>query len=79
MFVSTMFVSAMFVSTMESLRKEFTFEFPRLAIDIKYFSEPMERIFCDFRKGPPGWCSVRANSCLNNVLTAPAPFGLDSG
>ena len=26
---------------MESPRKEFTFEFPRLAIDIKYFSEPV--------------------------------------
>src|SRR5436305_7297905 len=62
-----------FPSTTDSLRKEFTFESPRLAIGIEYFSEPVERILCDFRKGPPGRCSVRANPCLNDVSTAPAP------
>ena len=58
---------------MESLRKEFTFEFPRLAIDIEYFSEPVKRIFCDFREGPFGWCSIRANAYLNDIFTAPTP------
>ena len=46
---------------------------PRLAIDIKYFSEPVEGVLCDFRKGPPGWHSVRANAYLNNIFAAPAP------
>ena len=58
---------------MESLRKEFTFESPRLAIDIKYFSEPVEGVLCDFREGPPGWCSIRANAYLNDIFTAPTP------
>src|SRR5437868_14604383 len=65
--------ATVFVSIVESLRKEFTFEFPRLAIGIEYFSEPAKRIFCDFREGPPSWCSIRANAYLNDFLTAPTP------
>src|SRR5437868_15149765 len=65
--------ATVFVSIVESLRKEFTFEFPCLAIGIKYFSEPVKRIFCDFREGPPGWCSIHANAYLNDILTAPTP------
>src|SRR5207244_9221892 len=32
---------------------------------------PVKRIFCDFREGPLGWCSIRANAYLNDIFTAP--------